>query len=66
VQGLTRAEKAGIPAAYHNLISGKYLESGENDEAVIREARERYDADLADLVLADKPDLVVYVSHSDL
>jgi folate-dependent phosphoribosylglycinamide formyltransferase PurN len=29
VQGLTRAEKADIPTAYHNLIFGKYLMSGE-------------------------------------
>jgi phosphoribosylglycinamide formyltransferase len=62
VQGLTRAEKAGIPTAYHNLIFGKYLKSGEKDENVISKAREAYDADLADLVLQDKPDIVVCVS----
>ena len=59
VQGLTRAEKAGIPTAYHNLIFGKYLKSGEKDPNVVQEARAAYDADLADLVLQDKPDLVV-------
>jgi phosphoribosylglycinamide formyltransferase len=57
--GLKRAENASIPTAYHNLISGKYHSSGEKDPAVIQAARERYDADLADLVIADSPDLVV-------
>jgi phosphoribosylglycinamide formyltransferase len=60
--GLTRAEKAGIPTAYHNLIFGKYLKSGEKDPEVIRKGRKAYDADLADLVPKDKPDLVVCVS----
>jgi phosphoribosylglycinamide formyltransferase len=59
VQGLTRAEKAGIPTAYHNLIFGKYLKSGEKDPRIIQKARAAYDADLANLVLQDKPDLVV-------
>jgi phosphoribosylglycinamide formyltransferase len=59
VQGLTRAEKAGIPIAYHNLIFGKYLKSGEKDPSIIQKARAAYDADLANLVLQDKPDLVV-------
>jgi len=57
--GLKRAENASIPTAYHNLISGKYYSSGEKDPAVIQAAREKYDADLADLVIADSPDLVV-------
>jgi phosphoribosylglycinamide formyltransferase len=57
--GLKRAENASIPTAYHNLISGKYYSSGEKDPAVIQAARERYDADLADLVIADSPDLLV-------
>jgi phosphoribosylglycinamide formyltransferase len=36
VQGLIRAEKAGIPTAYHNLIFGKYLKSGEKDPSIIQ------------------------------
>jgi phosphoribosylglycinamide formyltransferase len=59
VVGLTRAEKAGIPTAYHNLIFGQYHKKGETDAAVIADARQRYDADLAELVLEDTPDLVV-------
>jgi len=57
--GLKRAEKASIPTLYHNLIAGKYLASGEQDQVVKQKARERYDADLAELVIADSPDLVV-------
>ncbi len=57
--GLNRAKTASIPTAYHNLISGKYLVSGEKDHAVRKEARERYDADLAQLLLADDPDIVI-------
>jgi hypothetical protein len=59
VQGLTRAEKAGIPTAYHNLIFRKYLKSGEKDPDIIQKARAAHNADLAGLVLQDKPDLVV-------
>jgi hypothetical protein len=59
VQGLTRAEKAGIPTTYHNLVFGKYLKSGEKDPIIIQKARAAYDAHLADLVLQDKPDVVV-------
>lgn len=57
--GLQRAEKAGIPTAYHNLVAGRYHKAGEKDKEVIAKAREQYDADLAELVLKDTPDLVV-------
>lgn len=57
--GLTRAEKAGIPTTYHNLISGGYYKKGEQDKAIIAKARERFDADLAQIILKDTPDLVV-------
>jgi len=57
--GLSRAEKASIPTLYHNLIAGKYLAAGEIDPSAQQLGREKYDADLADLVLADSPDLVV-------
>jgi phosphoribosylglycinamide formyltransferase len=57
--GLQRAEKATIPTAYHNLVAGKYHKAGEKDRTVIAKAREEYDADLAQLVLSDSPDLVV-------
>jgi phosphoribosylglycinamide formyltransferase len=53
--GLTRASKAGIPTEYHNLLSYKRKHAGQNDP----EAREEYDADLAELILKDEPDLVV-------
>ncbi|KAI9055129.1 hypothetical protein LZ554_000094 [Drepanopeziza brunnea f. sp. 'monogermtubi'] len=57
--GLNRASAASIPTTYHNLISGKYHASGEKDQAVKAAAREKYDADLAEIVLADSPDIVV-------
>src|ERR1700712_993765 len=52
--GLTRAEKSNIPTAYHNLVA--YKKKHGND---IVKAREEYDAELARLVLADSPHLVV-------
>ena len=57
--GLKRAEAASIPTTYHNLIAGKYYKSGETDVAVKQKAREKYDEDLSNLILADKPDLVI-------
>ncbi|KID91893.1 phosphoribosylglycinamide formyltransferase [Metarhizium guizhouense ARSEF 977] len=61
----TRAENAGkmspclsgIPWDYFNLISHGFLLKGEKDEQKIAEARERYDAALAERVLSadDKP-----------
>ena len=52
--GIKRAEEAGIPTTYHNLVAYKkrYPDS-------ISEARSAYDKDLADLVKADSPDLLV-------
>jgi phosphoribosylglycinamide formyltransferase len=57
--GLNRAKAASIPTTYHNLVSGKYQAAGEKDQAVEQAARERHDADLAKIVLADKPDLIM-------
>lgn len=57
--GLNRASAASIPTTYHNLVSGKYQAPGENDQAIKAAAREKYDADLAEMVLADAPDIVI-------
>lgn len=57
--GLNRAKAASIPTTYHNLVAGKYHKSGEKDANVKKEARERYDSDLASLILEDKPDLII-------
>ncbi|KAK2013998.1 phosphoribosylglycinamide formyltransferase [Colletotrichum eremochloae] len=54
-----RAEKAGIPTKYFNQVSGGFTQKGEKDEAKLKEGRARYDAALAEVVLQDKPDLVV-------
>jgi phosphoribosylglycinamide formyltransferase len=55
VMGLQRAENAGIPTAYHNLVQYKKRHPKEEEQL----AREEYDEDLAKLILADEPDLVV-------
>ncbi|KAG8422507.1 phosphoribosylglycinamide formyltransferase [Metarhizium acridum] len=57
-----RAEGAGIPWDYFNLISHGFLSKGEKDEQKVAEARQRYDAALAERVLsADNapPELIV-------
>jgi phosphoribosylglycinamide formyltransferase len=72
--GLKRAAASNppIPTTVHNLISGGYLASGEKDPDTIRSGREAYDAELARIVLADAPDIVVcagfmhVVSHAFL
>lgn len=52
--GLTRAQNASIPIAYHNLVA--YKKQYPNEE---QKAREEYDYDLAELILKDEPNLVV-------
>jgi phosphoribosylglycinamide formyltransferase len=55
--GLERARKAGIPTHYHNLV--KYKKQHPPTTEGVQAAREEYDAELARLILADAPDLVV-------
>ena len=54
IDGLVRAQNAGIATKYHNLVEYKKQHS-EN----VSQAREEYDKDLARLVLEDQPHLVV-------
>lgn len=58
-----RAEKAGIPWDYFNLISNGFLRKGETDEQKIAEGRQKYDAALAARILStdekEKPELIV-------
>lgn len=56
--GLTRAQKASIPTAYHNLVAGGYKKKYPQD---IAKAREDYDVDLAKMISQNDPkaDLVV-------
>ncbi|KAJ9193117.1 hypothetical protein DTO021D3_3853 [Paecilomyces variotii] len=54
--GLERARKANIPTTYHNLV--KYKKQHPATPEGVQKAREEYDAELARLVLEDKPDLV--------
>jgi phosphoribosylglycinamide formyltransferase len=55
--GLVRAQNASIATTYHNLV--KYKKQQAATEAGVLLAREAYDHDLAQLILEDKPDLVV-------
>ncbi|CCT70138.1 related to glycinamide ribonucleotide transformylase [Fusarium fujikuroi] len=56
-----RAEKAGIPWQYFNLISHGFLGKGESDEQKVTEGRRKYDAALAEKILSadEKPELIV-------
>ncbi|KAL3474897.1 hypothetical protein BJX99DRAFT_247941 [Aspergillus californicus] len=54
--GLERAKRADIPTHYHNLV--KYKKQQPATPEGVQRAREEYDAELARLVLDDKPDLV--------
>jgi phosphoribosylglycinamide formyltransferase len=67
--GLKRAESAGISTTYHNLLAYKKRFKEAEDTATSKPpdaldaadtaARTAYDADLAALVLADTPDLII-------
>ena len=56
-----RAEEAGVPWEYFNMVSHGFLEKGEKDAAKLQAGREKYDAALSAKILAgaDKPDLIV-------
>lgn len=56
-----RAELAGIPWEYFNLISNGFQVKGEKDPQKLQEARAQYDAALAEMLLKDdlRPDLIV-------
>ncbi|OTB08688.1 hypothetical protein M426DRAFT_51665 [Hypoxylon sp. CI-4A] len=56
---ITRAEKAGIPTDYFNLVKDGFQAAGEKDAEKVKEARLKYDAALAERILQDKPDLIV-------
>ena len=55
--GLERARKVNIPTQYHNLV--KYKKQHPATPEGVQAAREEYDAELARLILADSPELVV-------
>ncbi|QPG96203.1 hypothetical protein C2857_003526 [Epichloe festucae Fl1] len=59
---IQRAEKAGIPWEYFNLIGHGFVSKGEEDEEQIARGREKYDAALADKILSggeQRPELIV-------
>lgn len=55
--GLIRAANAGVPTTYHNLVPYKARHPATPDG--VSAARRAYDADLASLIVEQKPDLVV-------
>ena len=55
--GLQRAASANIPTTYHNLL--KYKKRHPDTASGVAAAREEYDHDLAQLIIAETPDLVV-------
>ena len=55
--GLERAKQASIPTTYHNLL--KYKKDHPDTPEGVQRAREAYDADLATLILSQRPDLIV-------
>jgi phosphoribosylglycinamide formyltransferase len=57
----TRADKAGIPWEYFNLISHGFQAKGEKDSLKVQASRDKYDAALAEKLLQgdSRPDLVV-------
>ncbi|PNY24125.1 Phosphoribosylglycinamide formyltransferase [Tolypocladium capitatum] len=51
----TRADNNGIPWEYFNLISHGFQQKGERDPEKVQESRDKYDAALAEKVLAIEP-----------
>lgn len=50
-----RAEKSGIPWEYFNLISQGFQAKSEKDPKKLQEARDKYDAALAEKILKSDP-----------
>lgn len=60
--GLISDWPLGIPWNYFNLISNGFIPKGEKDEKKVADARQKYDAALAERVLSankEKPELIV-------
>ena len=57
--GVKRAEDAGIPTSYQGILPYKKNYPDDSASPTFEDARKAYDADLAKLVLADTPDIVV-------
>lgn len=57
--GLQRATAAGIPTSTLGILPYKKRFPDSSGTPAFQQAREAYDADLAEMVLQDKPDLIV-------
>lgn len=60
---LAKPSQLGIPWEYFNLISHGFLRKGETDDKTVAEARQKYDAALAEKILSadgdKRPELIV-------
>ncbi|QIX00922.1 hypothetical protein AMS68_006439 [Peltaster fructicola] len=61
--GLKRAEAAGIPTKYHGVIKYKQQFPDDHADPQKQQWRQAFDADLAELVLKDPPDLIVCAGY---
>ena len=57
--GLKRAEAASIPTTHHGILPYKKKYPDDTENPKFEEARKAYDADLANVVLTDRPSIVV-------
>lgn len=57
--GLQRGEANGISTTYHGILPYKKKYPDESAEKKFEQARKAYDADLAQLVLGERPDIIV-------
>lgn len=57
--GLKRAEAKDISTTYHGILPYKKQHPDDSEEPQFEQARQAYDADLAEIVLANTPDIVV-------
>lgn len=57
--GVTRAKNAGIPTTIHPLLP--YKKKEESNPEGIQKARHKYDKDLSDMIIKERPVLVVCV-----
>ena len=57
--GLKRAEQAGVATTYHGIVPFKKQFPDTSEKPQFQEARRAYDQRLAEIVLEDRPDIVV-------
>lgn len=61
--GLKRAEAANVATRYHGVVKYKKQHPEDNSDPQQQQWRRAFDADLAELVLEDPPDLIVCAGY---